>query len=332
MRPEVVWFTEVESDRRMGAVAGVVAMWAGCYGFVRPETEPKFVLRRNRRYTRYESLAKCFVHSAMKGVSEGQQWLDNMTALDAFQRALNNSGYNVKKEPLTHDEVLAIYIYSCSTPLRVDRMFTEQLKTGDAGNWNCFLDYLFSAMDKIRGSDEKNKTVYRGIYAPEYDKSVWDTMLRNGEFASMDSFTSSSVEQRVAAVYSKDHVIVNIHNMGQKPKYITPYAHLNTEMEFLWPPGCRFRVIREPYYLKCELNESAFNCENVENGTDFRFVDLEDITDSEEYRAFEWYGDAYDWRLWLIMPAAALVLCLIPAVFMLAKRNRRNQQFERIAQ
>ena len=307
-------------------------------GFVRPETghdsSSFYVLKRNVHYKQYNSLTECFLSSAMKKVPNAREWLDNMTGLEAFQRALKNSHYNLKdeKSPLTYDEVLSIYIYTCSTPLRVDRMLTEQLATGDAGDWNCFLDYLFSAMDKIKGTEAQDKEVYRGVSPPEYDEKVWNTKFRQGDIVSMDAFTSSTVEQRVAAEYSVSHVIVNLKKIGQRPKYVTPYAHLTTEAEFLWPPGSRLKVVREPYYMDCTLTDTTFYCDVDGNGTArYRFVDLEDVTDSLGFTPFEWYDN---WKAWLVFPFVVGGVCGGIVAFVLIRRRRgqsETTQFQQVS-
>lgn len=302
--------------------------------FIKPEFSSNyFVLKRSRSYEKYDNISECIIKSAVSDRPEAVEWLKNLTELERWKLIQTRRTLNVKdpSNPLTDDELLAIFTYTAYTPMKFYNIFTSQLSTGDAGPWNCYLDYLFSAFSKIKGTEEMQKSLYRGISAPEYNLELWDQKLHVGGIISTDAFTSTSIEQKVPAQYTKDHVIVNIRNASQYPKFVTNYAHLDSEDEFLYPPGCRFRIIKAPYYQDCHFVNESFECKDPEgdvpseNLERFRFLDLEDVTDELGYNPFEWYGISEEWKIALIVVSAVFVIgSLVIFVIVLIKRKHQN--------
>lgn len=190
------------------------------------------------------------------------------------------------KNDLTDEEKFAIFIYSVGSTIYRD--LTIQLATGYTGKFDCYVDYLDKAFQKMKPLQSKI-SLYRGT--SEDNLNQVNTKLeffKKGTYVSASSFTSSSSEFHTGLSFAfwstgDSNILFNITSC-RNPRNITRLSGKPNENEYLIPPCSRFKVIKDQYKLWCNYKtEETVVCkstpETALNYHEYTFIDLEEVDD-----------------------------------------------------
>ena len=124
-----------------------------------PETGPNPYKLKKYKTIKYDSLRKCFINEVCKipGINEQKilEEFDNLSNCSRFEekKKIIQTHYLLdENNKITHDELLAIFLYSFWDNRNLFDFIGEFQKTlvkGGIGNFNCYFEYLYNRLTKI---------------------------------------------------------------------------------------------------------------------------------------------------------------------------------------
>jgi len=157
---------------------------------------------------------------------------------------------------LDEDEVLAVYFFTISFPVRelsVYRRLNQDLTSEDRETslpkWRFYIYHLFNAMSKIPIWNPLTlQDVYRGVnvnlvkkYPQKYKKGneiIWYTFTSTTlDISKVQNFLQREKNE------SKEGTIFTLNNANLSGRDIRFYSRHKEEVEVLFPPGSRFSII-----------------------------------------------------------------------------------------
>ena len=227
-------------------------------------TDTDFVLRRSKNYKKYSSLYKCgfcsIINYDYTFVSTwdnfNKDWNDRLSTI-------NQTDYledpNVK---LNQDEILALYHYTNDA-----YDISEYLKNGNTGVYSCYLDYYYSAWNKLGKSS--TDILYNGISNANYFNQM-NIFNNEGNYIgegknlttySITSFTDNLYIALLNADKSHSKKVIFRYKDAIIPKDIAIFSKDEVETEYMVPPLYKIRLgkLTKSY---CLLRNDNVQCED----------------------------------------------------------------------
>lgn len=246
---------------------------------------------------KYPSLRKCFENEICK--IEGA---NAKSILNSFDKYMDTKRFNLIKNknvdnylvdvnnPLTDDEKLAIFIYSFwgNRDFVLNRELRNTLSTGTTGNFNCYFEYFFNGLMKIKSDfNSSHEILYRGT-KNDFD-DIYNTYenLKVGDILSSTSFTSTTYRKEVSLSFYSDlnkNIIFFIHQKFNNSRIIDQFSFYTSEAEYIYVPGAQFKVIKEKRNIYCR-EESLNDCQEQkteEYKYHYKIIELEEIGEKIE--------------------------------------------------
>ena len=209
-----------------------------------------YILYRDQNHAKYESCLTCLAQSLYEG--------DLTKSRDAFQAEIKdklaekdiNSILKDPNNPLTEDEMFAIFHYTY-----YNDGISMVLRKGKASVYDCYLDYYYSGWNKLGKS--ATSPLYIGINS-DYQLTDMNIFDQNGEFIgegkTMTTNTISSATDTVGGtdhfVNNKYRVVINL-TSSTIPKSIEVISHYQNEKEYNIPPMYNMNLTGKTYTKHC---------------------------------------------------------------------------------
>lgn len=246
---------------------------------------------------KYSSLKKCIDSEVKKSFSHATSNYNYILNMDQYKTIIASNLTEQLADPsnpLTDDEIASIYLYTCRAVYSDE--FSRQLRTGKVGNYNCYMDYLLSAMNKLKIPEQVD--LFRGV--GDYETGVLQT-IHSGDKIILNSFTSTSSSFNTALNFAfpldeknKRHGIFYIKSLSKNSRRITEVSQKSFESEYLYPPMTKFVATSDPYLMKCIVTATTLSeCYRANSKTisdsssaslaDVWFLDVSEVDETPSY-------------------------------------------------
>ncbi|KAK2960833.1 hypothetical protein BLNAU_4230 [Blattamonas nauphoetae] len=193
-----------------------------------------YTLTRYEDFYHHQSCLECLRHIDSNNAAEDR--------FNSFTSNYEETLKHITEDGLSKDEMMAIYHYTEKGSFDVN----PQLTTGEAGLYNCYLEYFFSAMDKLP-LPRLDSSLYKGIprNRAELDGLIEDGVLtvdlNDSLIANSIVSAHTSLDRALSYATEAEGTIIEITN-PVTAKNVVKYSNDPVNHEYVYLPQTRFIV------------------------------------------------------------------------------------------